>query len=121
MVPKRGAHPIRRSATSVQPPGAATELRPPHLILLALVLLVSAGCASLRPDPGFTSEPSTTDEIVDTIDGLAAAQAEYYAGVRAFVAEDLEGARTRFHKVREILAFAPSESVVNLAARCWHY
>ena len=80
-----------------------------------VIALLSAGCASVRP--GAREAEVLPLEANDAIDGLAVALTEYYAGVRAFVGEDLETARTHFHQVRELLAFAGSESVADLAAR----
>ncbi|MBZ0267446.1 LysM peptidoglycan-binding domain-containing protein [bacterium] len=86
------------------------------LLPVMVIALLSAGCASVRPGSHET-ESALAADVADTIDGLTVAQTEYYSGVRAFVAEDFATARTHFHQVREVLAFAGSESIADLAAR----
>jgi len=91
-------------------------LRPPYAVLFGLILL-STGCAVTGPRSAPSPAGPTGREVVDTVEGMTAAQDEYYAGVRAFVADDLVAARTHFYNVRETLAFAGSETVADLVAR----
>lgn len=100
-------------------------MRPPiqFLILAAVAAaLTVGGCAVIRPAPGPVTPigdgpsvpaPAKDDE---TPNGLVEAQGEYFAGVRAYVEGDLIQSERHFHRVEEILAFAGSESVADVAA-----
>ena len=95
-------------------------MRPRNPIAAMVIAgLLLGGCATNPPAPGVSVlvDSAAPPEGADTPEGLAQAQMEYYAGVRAFVAEDLDEAELHFSRVFESLAFAGSESVADLVAR----
>jgi membrane-bound lytic murein transglycosylase D len=83
---------------------------------MLIAALVLGGCAT-APRPSTSSLDTAGSSEAETPDGLAQAQMEYYAGVRAYVAEDLDDAEAHFSRVYEALAFAGSEAVADLVAR----
>ncbi|MEZ5065675.1 MAG: LysM peptidoglycan-binding domain-containing protein [bacterium] len=94
-------------------------MRAPQLLGLAPWLLVLAGCGGVgssidRESPVALDEPAFREPGPSQLD---VALEEYYAGVRAWVAGDVQEAENRFLQCQQDLALAASEEVAERDAR----